>query len=31
MLPLGKIRNEVLRKIILSDLPIDDEKIVVGP
>lgn len=31
MLPPGKVRNEILRKIILPDLPLDDGKIVVGP
>jgi len=31
MLPLGKVRNEILKKVILENLPITDDKVLIGP
>lgn len=31
MLPLGKLRNEILREVILENLPITDDKVLIGP
>ena len=31
MLPLGKIRSEILKEIVLKNLPLDDTKIIYGP